>query len=277
MNLALYSAASGMEAQQINLNTISNNIANMTTTGYKRRRAEFQDLLYQNIERMGAQSSSAGTVVPTGIQVGAPADAYNQLGQDWGQPPWRPDRLAELGYAPFRDLIAAVLRHAGGVRVDHILGLFRLWWVPVGNTPDQGCYVYYDHRAMVGVLALEAHRAGAVVVGEDLGVGRVVGGGDPGLDLLGFGRLRLYLLKGIKQLQGCLSVGIVGRNQAADFLVDAVVVIEVNRHVGLGLLRLLPAEVEIRGPAERVAGLRSRPAARRRSAASAACSPRWRH
>ncbi|MGH3370307.1 MAG: 4-alpha-glucanotransferase, partial [Nocardioidaceae bacterium] len=104
-----------------------------------------------------------------GMEVGAPPDAYNQMGQGWGQPPWRPDRLAEHGYAPFRDLIAAVLRHAGGVRIDHVVGLFRLWWVPSGNTPTQGTYVYYDHQAMVGVLALEAHRAGAVVVGEDLG------------------------------------------------------------------------------------------------------------
>jgi 4-alpha-glucanotransferase len=105
----------------------------------------------------------------TGMQVGAPPDPFNQIGQDWGQPPWRPDRLAELGYAPLRELIAGVLRHAGGVRVDHIIGLFRLWWVPVGNSPAEGTYVYYDHRAMIGVLALEAHRAGAVVVGEDLG------------------------------------------------------------------------------------------------------------
>jgi 4-alpha-glucanotransferase len=106
----------------------------------------------------------------SGVQVGAPPDPFNQRGQDWGQPPWRPERLEELAYAPFRDLIAAVLRHAGGVRVDHIIGLFRLWWVPSGRPPSEGTYVRYDHEAMIGVLALEAHRAGAVVVGEDLGV-----------------------------------------------------------------------------------------------------------
>ncbi|HJR24066.1 MAG TPA: 4-alpha-glucanotransferase, partial [Acidimicrobiales bacterium] len=104
------------------------------------------------------------------VQVGAPPDAYNQIGQNWGQPPWRPDRLAELGYAPFRELIGNVLRHAGGVRVDHVIGLFRLWWVPPGQPPSEGTYVRYDHEAMVGILALEAHRAGALVVGEDLGV-----------------------------------------------------------------------------------------------------------
>ncbi len=105
-----------------------------------------------------------------GVHVGAPPDAYNQMGQDWGQPPWRVDRLEELAYAPFRELIGNVLRHAGGVRVDHIIGLFRLWWVPAGLPADAGTYVRYDHEALIGILALEAHRAGALVVGEDLGV-----------------------------------------------------------------------------------------------------------
>ena len=113
------------------------------------------------------------------VTVGAPPDAFNQLGQDWMQPPWRPDRLAESGYAPFRAMVATVLRHAGGLRVDHVIGLFRLWWVPAGNPPVGGTYVYYDHEAMIGILALEAHRAGAVVVGEDLGVGAAVGPGLP--------------------------------------------------------------------------------------------------
>jgi 4-alpha-glucanotransferase len=103
------------------------------------------------------------------ITVGAPADPFNQVGQDWKQPPWRPDRLAVLAYAPFRELISTVLRNAGGVRVDHILGLFRLWWIPVGQPPWAGTYVRYDHEAMIGILALEAHRSGALVVGEDLG------------------------------------------------------------------------------------------------------------
>jgi 4-alpha-glucanotransferase len=102
--------------------------------------------------------------------VGAPPDPFNQLGQNWLQPPWRPDALEASAYAPFRDLIRAVLRHAGGVRVDHVIGLFRLWWVPEGRDASEGAYVYYDHEALIGVLALEAVRAQAVVVGEDLGV-----------------------------------------------------------------------------------------------------------
>jgi len=108
-------------------------------------------------------------VLAPGISVGAPPDMYNQLGQDWNQPPWHPGRLAEAGYAPFRNMLSTVLRHAGGIRVDHVLGLFRLWWVPAGNSPRDGAYVTYDHEALIGILALEAQRAGAVVIGEDLG------------------------------------------------------------------------------------------------------------
>jgi 4-alpha-glucanotransferase len=104
-----------------------------------------------------------------GVSVGAPPDPYNQNGQDWSQPPWRPDRLAETAYEPFRRLVAGALRSAGGLRVDHVIGLFRLWWIPVGVGPTAGTYVRYDHEAMIGILALEAARADAVVVGEDLG------------------------------------------------------------------------------------------------------------
>ena len=118
----------------------------------------------------GADAWRLRQAYATGIRVGAPPDAFNQMGQDWQQPPWRPDKLEELAYAPFRDLIANVLRHAGGVRIDHIIGLFRLWWTPEGRPPSEGTYVRYDHEAMIGILALEAQRAGAVVVGEDLGV-----------------------------------------------------------------------------------------------------------
>ncbi|MCL2514324.1 MAG: 4-alpha-glucanotransferase [Microbacteriaceae bacterium] len=105
-----------------------------------------------------------------GVTVGAPPDAYSQTGQNWSQPPWRPDALAAAGYEPFRELVAGVLAHAGGVRIDHVAGLFRLWWVPEGAEATEGTYVRYDHQALVGILCLEAARAGAVVVGEDVGV-----------------------------------------------------------------------------------------------------------
>ena len=117
----------------------------------------------------GADAWAMPDVLAKGVTVGAPADWFNQQGQDWSQPPWRPDALARLGYAPLRDLVRTILRHAGAVRIDHIIGLFRLWWVPQGMSPADGTYVRYDHEAMLGVLVLEAYRAGAVVIGEDLG------------------------------------------------------------------------------------------------------------
>jgi len=144
-------------------------LAQAKATGAGMRLGVFHDLAV-GVHPGGADAWRMRDVYAQGVQVGAPPDPYNQLGQDWSQPPWRPDRLAELGYAPLRDLIRSVLRHAGGVRVDHVLGMFRLWWIPVGASADQGTYVRYDHEALIGVLALEAHRAGAVVVGEDLGV-----------------------------------------------------------------------------------------------------------
>lgn len=117
----------------------------------------------------GADVWAGPELFAAGVTVGAPPDPFNQNGQDWTQPPWRPDRLAASGYEPFRAMLAGVLRSAGGLRVDHILGLFRLWWIPAEMGPAAGTYVRYDHEALVGILALEAHRAGAVVVGEDLG------------------------------------------------------------------------------------------------------------
>lgn len=117
----------------------------------------------------GADAWMLGETLARGVTGGAPPDAFNQQGQDWGQPPWRPDRLAEAGYAPYRDMLRYALRHGGGLRIDHILGLFRLWWIPDGAPASAGTYVRYDHEALVGILALEAYRAGAVVVGEDLG------------------------------------------------------------------------------------------------------------
>jgi 4-alpha-glucanotransferase len=118
----------------------------------------------------GADVWSNRSVLATGVSVGAPPDMYNQQGQNWSQPPWHPRELARAGYAPYRDMLRTVLRHAGAIRVDHIIGLFRLWWIPGGARADAGAYVRYDHEALIGILCLEAHRAGAVVIGEDLGV-----------------------------------------------------------------------------------------------------------
>lgn len=121
------------------------------------------------VDPNGADAWALQDVLALGVSAGAPPDEFNQLGQDWSQPPWRPDQLVAAAYAPFRAVVNAVLRHAGGARIDHIIGLFRLWWIPKGVPPTEGTYVRYDHEAMLGILVLEAHRAGAVVVGEDLG------------------------------------------------------------------------------------------------------------
>ena len=121
------------------------------------------------VDAGGADAWALQDVLAMHTTVGAPPDSFNQQGQDWGLPPWRPDRLAEAGYLPFRDVVRGVLRHAGGLRIDHVMGLFRLWWVPPGAGAADGTYVSYDADALLGVLALEAARAGALVVGEDLG------------------------------------------------------------------------------------------------------------
>jgi len=121
------------------------------------------------VDPNGADAWAMQDVLALGVTAGAPPDEFNQLGQDWSQPPWRPDQLVDQGYRPFRAMVNAILRHGSGVRVDHIIGMFRLWWIPKGALPTDGTYVRYDHEAMIGILALEAHRAEAVVVGEDLG------------------------------------------------------------------------------------------------------------
>jgi len=121
------------------------------------------------VDADGADAWALADVLASGVSVGAPPDNFTPRGQDWGLPPWRPDRLAISGYAPLRDMLRAVLAHADGLRIDHVAGLWRLWWIPPGDGPDRGTYVHYDADTMLAVLALEAHRANATVVGEDLG------------------------------------------------------------------------------------------------------------
>jgi 4-alpha-glucanotransferase len=117
----------------------------------------------------GADAWARQDVIVPGISVGAPPDEFNQRGQNWTLPPWHPGRLAAQEGRPLAELIAACTRNSGGLRVDHVMGLARLWWIPAGMSPDLGTYVRYDHELMGGVLAAEAARAGAVAIGEDLG------------------------------------------------------------------------------------------------------------
>ncbi|MEV5753435.1 4-alpha-glucanotransferase [Actinoallomurus sp. NPDC052308] len=117
----------------------------------------------------GADAWAYQDLFASGMSVGAPPDEFNQRGQDWGQPPWHPQRLAAAGYAPYREMLRHVLRHAGGLRLDHAMQVFRLWWVPRGASPAEGTYVSYPYGDLLGELLYEAHEAGAVVIGEDLG------------------------------------------------------------------------------------------------------------
>ena len=117
----------------------------------------------------GADAWAHPELLVPGFSVGAPPDSFNQLGQDWGQPPWHPRHLAAAGYEPLANLFGATLRHGGGLRVDHVMGLMRLWWIPAGQSADLGAYVRYNHRASVPALAEAAANTGAVAIGEDLG------------------------------------------------------------------------------------------------------------
>jgi len=117
----------------------------------------------------GADAWARQDVIVPGITVGAPPDEFNQRGQDWTLPPWHPGRLAAQAGRPLAELIAACTRNSGGLRVDHVMGLARLWWIPAGMSPEQGTYVRYDHELMGGVLATEVARAGGLAIGEDLG------------------------------------------------------------------------------------------------------------
>ncbi|MDQ3484897.1 MAG: 4-alpha-glucanotransferase, partial [Actinomycetota bacterium] len=117
----------------------------------------------------GADAWAWRDTLASGVQVGAPPDVFNQAGQNWGSPPLVPWRLRAADYAPFIESIRATMASAGGIRIDHVMGLFRLWWVPEGASPAQGAYVRYPSDDLLDIVALESHRAQSLVVGEDLG------------------------------------------------------------------------------------------------------------
>jgi 4-alpha-glucanotransferase len=104
-----------------------------------------------------------------GIRVGAPPDPFNAAGQDWGLPPFDPWRLRAAAYEPFVQTIRAAFRHGAGLRLDHVMGLFRLFWILPGEGPSKGAYVQYPYQDLLDILALESTRAQAFVIGEDLG------------------------------------------------------------------------------------------------------------
>ena len=122
-----------------------------------------------SIARAGAEAWAWQDLYATAATIGAPPDAFNLRGQDWGLPPMVPERLTESAYAPFIATLRANMRHAGALRIDHVMGLARLYWVPRGATPGEGAYVGYPVRDLLGILALESQRNRCMVIGEDLG------------------------------------------------------------------------------------------------------------
>jgi 4-alpha-glucanotransferase len=122
------------------------------------------------VNASGSETWSDQTLYCTGAAIGAPPDPIGLGGQEWGIPPQDPRALRRAAYAPFVALIRASMRHCGALRLDHVMALFRQWWVPRGLKSADGGYVHYPLEELLGVVALESQRQQCLVVGEDLGV-----------------------------------------------------------------------------------------------------------
>jgi 4-alpha-glucanotransferase len=153
------------------------------------------------IDRAGSHAWSRRSDLLLGLSIGAPPDLFNPRGQDWGLAALSPNALVAAGFEPFLAILRAALRHAGGVRIDHAMGLMRLWLIPRGAPPSEGAYLTYPLEDLLHLLALESHRHGAVVIGEDLGTvppgfrARLRRAGIAGMDVLWFERTRLSFKK----------------------------------------------------------------------------------
>ncbi|WP_153448970.1 4-alpha-glucanotransferase [Vibrio algicola] len=117
----------------------------------------------------GAETWADHEALCQDVSIGAPPDIFGPLGQNWGLPPFNPYQLKAKAYQPFIDLLQANMRHCGALRIDHVLGLLRLWWIPKGKTAKDGAYMYYPVDDLMSILALESHRNQCTVIGEDLG------------------------------------------------------------------------------------------------------------
>jgi 4-alpha-glucanotransferase len=148
------------------------------------------------MDRAGSHAWSRRSDLLLDLSVGAPPDAFNPNGQDWGLTVFSPAALVARGFEPFLATVRAALRHAGAVRIDHAMGLMRLWLIPRGASASQGAYLSYPLEDLLNLLALESHRHGAVVIAEDLGTvppgfrRRLRRAGIAGMDVLWFERAR---------------------------------------------------------------------------------------
>ena len=128
----------------------------------------YQDLAL-GVDRGCAEAWANQGLYALGASMGAPPDDFNLHGQDWGLPPMIPAQLVDAAYAPFIATLRANMRHAGALRIDHVMGLMRLFWIPAGGTPEEGAYVAYPLDDLFGIVALESQRNRCLVIGEDLG------------------------------------------------------------------------------------------------------------
>ena len=122
-----------------------------------------------SVDRAGSDTWSHAAEYALGASIGCPPDEFNLNGQDWGLPPLRPDRLRASCYRLFRATLSESMRGAGALRIDHVMGLMRLFWIPPGKTAADGAYVHYALNEMLAIVALESHRHRCMVIGEDLG------------------------------------------------------------------------------------------------------------
>ncbi|WP_422036578.1 4-alpha-glucanotransferase [Reyranella sp.] len=148
------------------------------------------------MDRAGSHAWSRQSDLLLGLNIGAPPDEFNRAGQDWGLSGFSPRALVSTGFEPFLATVRAAMRYAGGVRIDHIMGLQRLWLVPEGASAAEGAYLEYPLDDFLRLLAIESHRHGAVVIGEDLGTvprgfrRRLTEAGIAGMDVMWFERNR---------------------------------------------------------------------------------------
>jgi (1->4)-alpha-D-glucan 1-alpha-D-glucosylmutase len=122
-----------------------------------------------SVDRAGSDAWAHRECYALNARVGAPPDDFNLRGQDWGLPPLRPDRLRESHYALYVSALREAMGHAGALRIDHVMGLMRLYWIPPHAEPSAGAYVHYAFEELLAILCLESHRNRCVVIGEDLG------------------------------------------------------------------------------------------------------------